>query len=109
VDSLLVLNKRDKLSPVEIAALKREFPDAVFLSTREKASVAELHSLIQSYFERGMVDTELFVPYAKSAATAEIHATMRVLSENHEDEGTRLRVKCMPQDLERLKKQFHID
>jgi GTP-binding protein HflX len=109
VDSLLVLNKRDKLSPVEIAALKREFPEAVFLSTREKASVAELHSLIQSYFERGMVDTELFVPYAKSAATAEIHATMRVLSENHEDEGTRLRVKCMPQDLERLKKQFYID
>ena len=105
-DSLLVLNKMDKLSQIEIAALKREFPDAVFLSTREKGSVAALHALIQSHFERDMVDADLFVPYEKSAATAEIHASMRVLSEAHDDEGTRLRVKCMAHDLERIKKQF---
>ena len=107
-DSLLVLNKMDKLSQLEIAALKREFPEAVFLSTREKTSVAALHSLIQAHFERDMIESDLFVPYAKSAATADIHATMRVLSETHEDEGTRLRVKCMAQDLERIKKQFRL-
>lgn len=109
VDSMLVLNKTDKLSPVEIAALKREFKDCVLLSTRDKASVAALHGLIQSHFEHDMVDTGIFVPYAKSAAAAEIRATMRVFSESHDETGTMLRVKGMPQDIERIRKQFDLD
>ncbi|MEY4630214.1 MAG: hypothetical protein RIQ81_334 [Pseudomonadota bacterium] len=107
-DSLLVLNKVDKLQPVEIAALKREFKDPVFLSTRDKSSVAALHATIQAWFERGMVESEIFVPYSKSAAAAEVHATMRVLTESHEDEGTRFQVRSFPQDVERLRKTFDL-
>ena len=36
VPSLLVLNKQDRLGPEELASLKAEYPDAVFLSTRSK-------------------------------------------------------------------------
>jgi GTP-binding protein HflX len=108
-DTLLVLNKVDMLSQLEIAALKREFNDPVFLSTKDKDSVAALHQLIQSHFEHNMIEAGIFVPYAKSAATAEIHATMRVLSEEHDDEGTRLTVKCFEPDLDRIKKQFKLD
>jgi len=108
-DTLLVLNKVDMLSEIEIAALKREFKDPVFLSTKDKESVAALHLLIQSHFEHNMIQVEIFVPYAKSAATAEIHATMRVLCEEHDDEGTRLTVKCFEPDLDRIKKQFKLD
>ena len=71
--------------------------------------MAALHLLIQSHFEHNMIQVEIFVPYAKSAATAEIHATMRVLCEEHDDEGTRLTVKCFEPDLDRIKKQFKLD
>ncbi len=108
-DTLLVLNKIDMLSELEIAALKREFNDPVLLSTKDKDSVAALHQLIQSHFEHNMIEAKIFVPYAKSAAAAEIHATMRVLSEEHDDEGTHLTVKCFEPDFDRIKKQFQLD
>ncbi len=108
-DTLLILNKVDMLSELEIAGLKREFDDPIFLSTKDKDSVAALHQLIQSHFEHNMIEADIFVPYAKSAATAEVHATMRVLSEDHDDEGTRLAVKCFQPDLDRIKKQFKLD
>lgn len=107
-ESLLVLNKVDKLSQIEIAALKREFKDPVFLSTLDKKSVAALHSIVQAHFERGMDESEVFVPYAKSAAAAEIHSTLRVLEETHDDTGTRFRVRCFAKDLERIKKSFDL-
>ena len=42
VPSLLVLNKRDRLGPDELAALKAEYPDAVILSTRNKDDLQAL-------------------------------------------------------------------
>ena len=107
-DTLLVLNKVDMLTELDIAALKREFNDPVFLSTKDKKSVAALHELIQEHFARGMMEAEVFVPYAKSAAAAEIRGSMIVLSEAHDDEGTRLTVKCFKADLDRLEKQHGI-
>lgn len=107
-NSMLVLNKIDRLAPDEIAALKREFFEPVFLSTKDPASVAAMHARIQEYFEQGMEEMEVFVPYEKGAATATIHARMRVLTECHDDQGTTLKVKCFPGDLVLIKKQYEL-
>jgi GTP-binding protein HflX len=103
-NSLLILNKDDKLSELEKSALQREFPDAIFLSTRNPASVANLRDICVAHFEKEMIDATVAVPYAKGAAVSEIHQTMRVFGEVHDEIGTTLKVRCFIPDLERIKK-----
>ena len=103
-NSLLILNKDDKLSELEKSALQREFPDAIFLSTRNPASVANLRDICVAHFEKEMIDATVAVPYAKGAAVSEIHQTMRVFGEVHDEIGTTLKVRCFVPDLERIKK-----
>ena len=106
VDQLLVLNKIDRLTDLDIAALRREFPDAVFLSTRDPESVTALRNKCIDHFEQAMIEVTIKVPYAKGAAIAEMHQVMRVLNETHDEKGTKITVRCFPSDLERVKKNF---
>ena len=71
---LLVLNKRDRLSPEELAALKSEYPDAVLLSTRSKEDLQALRERIMGYFESDMVDEDLRIPFTAQGVMAEIRA-----------------------------------
>lgn len=103
-ESILVLNKEDKLSDLEKAILQKEFPDAVFLSALNKESVLNLRELCVSHFEKAMVEETLHIPYENGAALADVHKTMRVLTESHTDHGSELRVRGFSHDLEKLKK-----
>ena len=108
MDHFLVLNKEDKLSELEKAALRREFPGAVFLSTINPASVARLRDLCVAHFEKKMEDVWLDVPYSKSAAVAELHTTMRVLEETHDEQGTKIKARGFPAEIERIKKAYSL-
>ena len=88
IPSLLVLNKRDRLGPDELASLKAEFPDAVLLSTRSQDDLQTLRERIMRYFEREMLDEELRIPFTAQGVVAEIRARMRILSEDRK--STRL-------------------
>jgi GTP-binding protein HflX len=105
---LLVLNKEDRLSSIEKASLQREFPDAIFLSTRNPESVRALRDICIREFEKAMVEEDLFIPYSKGAALAECHSVMRILQEQHEEDGTTLKVRGFPADLERIRKQWKL-
>jgi GTP-binding protein HflX len=103
-NAMLVLNKAD-LVPVEAAAaLRREFPEAVLISTRRPEDVARLRALILAFFDRGMETSELTVPYARGDVVGEIRRSVRVDSETHGDEGTTFTVRGFPDALARLRK-----
>jgi GTP-binding protein HflX len=103
---LLVLNKADRLDAETRARLAREWPDALLLSVRDTADVAALRERIVAHFERGHVEAELVVPYALQRVVAEAHAAARVLSESHDERGTRLRVRATPEVLSRLREML---
>ncbi|MEQ1876058.1 MAG: GTPase HflX, partial [Bdellovibrionia bacterium] len=63
IPRLLILNKRDCLTPEQTEALREEFPEGILLSTRNKDDLKMLREKILSYFETDMSDEELFVPY----------------------------------------------
>jgi GTP-binding protein HflX len=108
VDNFLILNKDDRLSELEKAALRREFPEAIFLSTINPASVKKLRDICVQHFEKKMIDVSLDIPYSKSAAVAEIHSVMRVLSETHDESGTKLKARGFPGEIERIKKNHKL-
>lgn len=99
VPSLLVLNKRDRLSADGIAALKAEFPEAVCLSARSQDDLKGLRDRIMAHFERDMVDEELHIPFSAQRVMGEIRARMRVLSEEYTGEGLKVLVRSTPAHL----------
>ncbi|MFZ1504730.1 MAG: GTPase HflX [Nitrospira sp.] len=106
VPSLLVLNKRDRLGTDELAALKVEYPDAFFLSTRSKDDLQALRERIMGYFESEMIDEELRIPFTAQGVVAEIRARMRILSEEYDAEGLTIRVRSTSENLAVIKKKL---
>lgn len=97
VPSLLVLNKSDKLNRVELNLLKREFPEAVQISTREMADIVRLKQIITDRLTPDMREYELLVPYDdKTGLVGEIRRGAQVLSEHFEGNGVRLKIRTYP-------------
>ena len=100
---LLLLNKIDRVPAERRAELAAAWPDALTLSALDAADVARLRERIVGFFERDMVDAEIVVPWADHGRVAEIHGACRVLSEEHDERGTRLRVRAPESVLARLR------
>src|SRR5437588_5095468 len=66
VPRLVVFNKIDKGgNEVELrAALRARFPAAIVMSARREGDIAKLHDAIAAFFQRDLVEAELFLPWA---------------------------------------------
>ena len=106
--SWMILNKRDRLSPEELAVLAREYPEAIQLSTREPADLSGLREKLLAFFEGDMSDEDLLVPYTVQGAIGEIRRQMRVLGETYSEKGVTLRVRAKPEILSRLRERFNL-
>lgn len=106
--SQLVLNKIDRLSEDELHELQREFPDALYLSTRNPQDLSRLRGWLVSRFEEDMIDEEFLVPYSTKGAVGEIRARLRVLSETHNEKGFVFKVRGKERDLSQIKNKFKI-
>jgi len=109
IQSLLVLNKVDRLSPDERANLEKEFPEALFLSATNPKNVADLRLKLIGYFETDMIDADLLIPYDVQGAIGEIRAKMRVLGETYDGKGVTLKVRTKPEALAKVKAKFGLN
>jgi GTP-binding protein HflX len=104
---LLILNKRDMVSPEEQHNLQVEFPGAILISTRSKDDLKHLREKILSYFETDMVDSDLFIPYlAQSAVIGELRSRVRVLSESYDEKGVTVRIRAAQDVIEDFQKKI---
>ncbi len=106
IPSLLILNKRDRLSEQQALSLREEYPDALMISTRDKADLKILRDKIMSYFESNMLDEEIFVPYSAKGIIGEIRGKMRVLDESYNESGVTLKVRSYAEALAQIKKKI---
>ena len=106
--SQLVLNKIDRLSAEQVAELKIEYPDAIFLSTRDPEDLKKLRDWLIRRFEENMIDDEFLVSYATKGAVGEIRSRLRVLSENHNEKGFVFKVRGSEKDISNIKSKFKI-
>lgn len=104
----LVLNKIDKVSDDELEKLKSEYPDAIYLSTRNPLDVENLRNILIHHFEGGMIEEELFVSYTTKGAIGDIRARLRILSENHNEKGFVFKVRGKEKDLSQIKSKYKL-
>ena len=104
VPSRLLLNKIDRVSEADRAALREKHPDAILLSATSPADVAALRETLVAFFEAAMVDDQLVVPFARQGLLGEIYESARVLSEEYGESGRVLSVRGLPGAIARLRR-----
>jgi GTP-binding protein HflX len=106
----IILNKVDLLADeagrARLDELLAVLPDAVLLSTRDSASVSALRDAIVLELERGMIETEVKVPYSVRGVIGEIRDSLRVVSEEYDDDGVVLVVRGESTAIDRVKRML---
>ncbi|MDQ6654942.1 MAG: GTPase HflX [Verrucomicrobiota bacterium] len=86
---LVVFNKIDKVAdPDALAALRRHFPDAVFVSVQTGEGINELVERISDFVARGTMTLELKLPASRSDLVARLHRDGTVHDVKYEPEFT---------------------
>ncbi len=88
--SLLMMNKVDLLSEVELDKLRGRWPEAVFCSAGTGAGLDDLLIRISEELSRLKVEVELDIPFERGELVARIHDEGEVLSESYTEKGTHL-------------------
>jgi GTPase len=106
VPSLLLFNKRDRISEADRKALSRKHPDAIVLSAHDPEDVAKLRQTILDHFDAAMTEEELVVPYNRQSLLGSVYENARVLEERYDEAGTHLKVRALPAEIARLRRAF---
>jgi GTP-binding protein HflX len=111
VPRLLVFNKIDRAGDTAAqealeASLRARHPGCIVMSARRAADVARLRDTLRAFFERELVEAELFLPWAAQSLRGEIFASCKVLEERADAEGAFLRVRGDPQTVKGLHARF---
>jgi len=107
-ESRLLLNKKDRLTSEQLNDLKAEFPEAIFLSTRDPQDLEDLRQVMIQFFEKDMVEEEVFIGYTVQGAVGEVRGHMRVLDEKFDENGVTFRVRAEAEQLNRLREKFDL-
>jgi len=105
VPQLVALNKADKLGPDDegkLARLRQRHPGSVTLSAATGEGVDGLLAALGDRLRALFQVVELVVPYDRGDVIAALHRHGEILSEEHEDQGTRLRARLHEVDVPRF-------
>ncbi|HXF16168.1 MAG TPA: GTPase HflX [Burkholderiales bacterium] len=86
-------------------ALRQRYPDCMVMSARREADIATLHSSIRAFFQKDLIEAELFLPWAAQQLRGEIFATCEVMDERTEGAGTLFRVRAAPDTVNRMREE----
>lgn len=98
VPRLRVFNKIDHVGDAAAqaeceAGLRLKYPDCIVMSARRSDDIARLHQAIVAFFQRNLVEDEIFLPWSAQHLRKEIHANCQVLAERANEEGSFFRVR----------------
>ncbi|MDP2135441.1 MAG: GTPase HflX [Sulfuritalea sp.] len=111
VPRLRVFNKIDHVGDAAAqvaheAALRAAWPGCIVISARRAEDVAQLREAIIDFFQQGLVEAELFLPWSAQQQRSEIFARCEVLEERADEAGASLRVRGEREAIAKLGEKF---
>jgi GTP-binding protein HflX len=103
VPRILVFNKIDRGG--DEAALRARHPGCIVISARRAGDIAKLRGSILAFFQRDLVEAELFLPWSAQNLRGEIFANCEVLEEQARSDGASFRIRGEPEAVKRLREQ----
>ena len=104
VPRLLVFNKIDRGG--DESALVAKYPGCIVMSAKREGDVRRLRDAIAAFFQKSLVEAELFLPWSAQNERGQIFSTCTVLEERTDNDGAFLRVRGEPEAVRRLHEQF---
>ncbi len=93
-ESILVFNKKDKLSnPFDEKIKSRNFKDSFVVSSFNEDDMKNLREYIINYFLSKQKTYDLFIPYKDGSFQSKIISGTNIVKEKHHENGTFYRVK----------------
>ncbi len=89
------------------AALQTQYPDCVVMSARRPDEVAKLRQKIVEFFQKNLIEAEIFLPWSAQQLRGGIYTNCQVLEERSDNEGTFFRVRGEPDAVKNLREQFN--
>jgi GTP-binding protein HflX len=102
----LLLNKRDRLDEAALAQLQAEYPEALLVCAHDREDIRRIRELVVSFFDGEVTEEELFVPYSAHALVQHVYDDATVLSEQHDETGTRYALRAPRGVLVRLRERI---
>jgi GTP-binding protein HflX len=111
VPRLRIFNKIDHVGDAMAqaeceAALRVQYPDCIVMSARRPDEVAKLRQAIVAFFQRNLIEDELFLPWSAQQLRGAIYASCEVLEERADGEGAFFRVRGEHDTVQGLREQF---
>jgi GTP-binding protein HflX len=111
VPRIQVFNKIDHVGDATAqaecaAALRATYPDCIVMSARRPDDVTKLHQAIVTFFQRDLVEAELFLPWSAQQLRKDIYASCEVIQERADSDGAFFRVRGESEAVKRLSEQF---
>jgi GTP-binding protein HflX len=91
--TIIVYNKADQVEPGDLEHLLRQTPGAVAVAAAQGENLDGLQKAIHQALASRREVLELVIPYAKSSWLAWAHERGRVLAEEHQAEGTYVKLE----------------
>jgi GTPase len=90
---LLVVNKVDAASGLELARLRRALPGALFVSARTGDGIDALRRRMAELAAPTDTAVDVVIPYDRGDLVARVHADGRVQQTEHSSDGTRIKAR----------------
>ncbi len=97
--ALIVLNKVDLLSEVEMDKLRGRYPEAVFTAAESARGLDDLLDALSDHLSRLRVEVRLEIPFQRGDLVARVHETGEVVSETYDSTGTQMVARIARQSL----------
>ncbi len=90
------------------AALRAQYPDCIVMSARRPADVAMMHAAIRVFFQKNLVEVELFLPWSAQQLRGKIFASCEVLDERADNDGAFFHVRGENETVKILQEQLGV-
>lgn len=109
VPRIRVFNKIDYLSDAaaqaeRIAELQTNYPGCIVLSAQREDDIKNLHQTIVQFFQKDLIESEIFLPWSAQELRGEIFASCDVLEERADAAGAFFRLRATPDMVAKLSK-----
>jgi GTP-binding protein HflX len=109
VPRIRVFNKIDYLTDVaaqaeRTAELHTNYPGCIVLSAQSEEDIKNLHQTIMQFFQKDLIESEIFLPWSAQELRGEIFASCAVLEERADAAGAFFRLRSTPDIVAKLSK-----
>jgi len=108
---ILIFNKIDRVGDEAAqaereVALRTQYPNCIVISALREGDIAKLREAIAAFFQKSLVEIELFLPWSAQHLRGEIFASSEVLEERANSEGAFFRIRGQSEAVKRLQEQL---